>query len=363
MKKSFGIILALLLVICSACSLGQIGTQSPSLPLEGNLRVTYIDVGQGDSSLIITPSGKIMLIDSGESDAEDAVKQALAENHVQKIDVLVGTHPHSDHIGSMSYIVDDYDVGKVYLPKASSTTKTYERLLSSIKKKGMKVSVAKAGVEIPLDDQVNAVIVAPCSSDYKDLNDCSVVIKLSFGNTSFLFTGDAEAPSEADMVSQYGADLKSTVLKAGHHGSRTSSSQEFLDTVQPEYAVISLGKGNDYGHPHEEALKRFADIGAQVFRTDQLGSIQIVTDGTTLSVNGKQTAVAPSSSGSIAEPEASVSDAKESGDSMVYITKSGKAYHRKDCSHISNSQVSAVTVAEAKASGLSPCKSCMDKEV
>ena len=363
MKRCFLILIALLLILCSACSSGLPANQ-PALPSEGNLSVTYIDVGQGDSSLIITPNGKSILIDSGEYTAEEAVKQVLNDNNIEKIDVLIGTHPHSDHIGAMSYIVQDYDIGKIYLPRASSNTKTYEQLLESIKNKGLKVTAAKAGTEIPLEDNISAVFVAPNSSEYSDLNNYSAVLKLTYGDTSFLFTGDAEELSESEMLEHYGGQLQCDVLKAGHHGSRTSSSEEFLQAVHPNYVVISLGAGNDYGHPHVEALKRFADIGAQILRTDELGSIQIISDGVNLSVNGADFTSANSASpSSETQPSAttSSSDGTISDTSVVYKTKSGKSYHLKDCSHLSKSkQLTEITVAEAEELGLTPCKTCIN---
>ena len=357
MKKALLVLLALIVSLCAACS--YVGGDGGGPSVDGNLRVTFIDVGQGDSALVISPSGKTMLIDCGEETAEDAVQQALCQNGVTKIDVLVGTHPHSDHIGSMSYLVDDYEIGKVYLPQASSNTKTYERLLTSIQEKGLKVSVAKAGVEIPFDEQVSAVFVGPCGSEYGDLNDASAVLRLEFGGTSFLFTGDAEASAEEDILAQYGDDLQSDVLKAGHHGSRTSSSQEFLEAVQPQYVIISCGEGNDYGHPHAEALQRFEQIGAQVYRTDLLGSIEIISDGATLSVNGEAgSTVAPSSAPSVS---AASSASPVATDAVVYRTKSGKAYHVQGCPHIADSDVSAITVQEAQAQGLTPCKTCIEE--
>lgn len=253
---------------------------SPSTPTtpENLLVVSYIDVGQGDSILIQTPNGKNILIDAGTSSYETKISNYLKTKGVTKIDVLVATHPHADHIGGMSYIVENFQIGSIYMPKASTTTKTYETLLTTIKNKGLVINTAKAGVTINLDSTINISIIAPVSSGYSDLNQYSTVLKITYKNKSFLFMGDAGVTSEQEILNS-GVNIKANVLKVGHHGSSTATSQIFLDAVSPQYAVICVGAGNTYGHPTDQTLNRLTSAGIKIFRTDINGTIVISSDG------------------------------------------------------------------------------------
>lgn len=243
---------------------------------KGKLTVHYIDVGQGASQLIQTPSGKTMLIDGGNNDDEQRMVSYLNKQGVKKVDVLIGTHPDADHVGGLDAVVDAFDIGKIYMPKVSSNTKTYESLLTSLKNKNLKVTTAKAGITIDLDDQLNIKMIAPVKS-YDDKNNMSAVVKLTFNKNSFLFTGDAESGSETDMINS-GANLKSDVLLVGHHGSDSSTSQAFLNAVNPKYAVIQVGD-NSYGHPTSNILKRLNNKNIKVYRNDLQGTIVFTSDG------------------------------------------------------------------------------------
>ncbi len=253
---------------------------------DGLLKVHFIDVGQGDSIFIESPGGRTMLIDAGVPEMGKKVVDYIKSLGVTKIDILVGTHPHEDHIGGMDRVIESFEIGKFYMPKVTTNTRTFEYVLNAAKNKGLKIDVAKAGVTLDLGHSVSAEMIAPNSSKYDDLNEYSAVIKLAYKSTSFLFTGDAGAESEKEMIER-GYDLKSDVLKVGHHGSSTSTTASFLDDVSPKYAVISCGKGNDYGHPHSSTLKKLRNRNIPVYRTDECGTIIASSDGQNISFNVK----------------------------------------------------------------------------
>jgi competence protein ComEC len=243
------------------------------------LRVHFIDVGQADCILVQAPQGQNMLIDAGNRDDAPFIAAYLTAQGVQRLQVIIGTHPHEDHIGGMSAIVKQFGVGKVYLPKVATNTRTFADLLAAIKAKGLKVNTARAGTTIKFQRTVKAQLLAPNKAKYEELNNYSAVLKLTYGRHSFLLTGDAEALSEAEMLQQ-GYDLRADVLKVGHHGSASSTTKDFLAAVAPRYAVISVGKKNVYKHPDRQTLKRLKKMRVQVFRTDLAGTILFTSDGT-----------------------------------------------------------------------------------
>lgn len=244
--------------------------------------VHFIDVGQGDCELVELPENKYMLIDAGDNGAEDAIFSYLDKEGVKKIDYLVATHPHADHIGGMEEVIKKYDIGEIYMPKKESTSMTFEKMIDAIDEKNLSIHIAEAGKNIFNYSGVRADFLGP-QKDYDDLNNASAVVKLKCGDKSFLFMGDAESRAELDILSG-GEDVSCNVLKVGHHGSTTSSSEQFLEKTRPEYAVISCGKGNKYGHPHKETLDKLKQIHANVLRTDEMGTIIIKTDGHNLQV-------------------------------------------------------------------------------
>ena len=250
---------------------------------EGSTSVYFIDVGQGDCELIRTPDGQNILIDAGTNATGDKLVQYLEQLGVEQIDTLIATHPHEDHIGGMDEVVNAFPIGDVYLPKVADsqtpTTRTYERLLEAIADKGLSITPGRGGMTILDDDGIKLEFLAPNADSYADLNSYSIVAKLTCGQKSFLFTRDAEADSEEERL-HAGYDLRSDVLKCGHHGSSTSTSAAFLQAVQPTYAVISCGVDNDYGHPHRETLDKLNDAGVQIYRTDEQDTILAVCDGT-----------------------------------------------------------------------------------
>ncbi len=257
-------------------------TPAPS----GILQVHFIDVGQGDAILIQAPGGLAALIDGGE--AGTGVVQYLQSKGVQRLNLVIATHPHTDHIGGLVEVLQTIPVDKVVTNGQMHTTSTYEHFLDAIASSGALYVEAKKGDTISLGD-LNFDVLHPSSMQGEDLNDNSLVLRLVYGNIAFLFTGDAQSNAEADMVSS-GSILKADILKVGHHGSRSSSSSIFLQAIQPAVAIYMAGAGNDYGHPHQETLAALKSIGAQIYGTDINGSITVTTDGNSYSVElSKQT--------------------------------------------------------------------------
>lgn len=242
------------------------------------LVVHFLDVGQGDCEFIELPNSQCMLIDASTNEYGDDIVEAIKGYGYSEIDYVVATHPHADHIGGMSEVIDSFDIGKIYMPRTSSNSKSFEGLLTSISNKNLSINTAKTGTTIYSDNGINIEILSPISSFYEETNDYSAVVKLEYGESSFLFMGDAEKPVENELIEKYGYDLDVDVLKAGHHGSRYSSSTEFLDYVTPEYTVISCAKDNSYGHPHSETIKRLNNVNTQIFRTYELGNITVSCD-------------------------------------------------------------------------------------
>ena len=255
-------------------------------PLSGaKLKVNYLDVGQGDSEFVELPNKQTMLIDAGNPENGREIVSYITSRGYHKIDYLIATHPHSDHIGGMAAVINSLDIGTIYMPKTSSadtpTTSVYRRLLKAIQNKGLQIHTAKAGVTILNTGNLSAKMLAPNGTGYGDLNQYSAVIMLTYGKNKFLFMGDAGNVSEAQIT----ANVKADVLKVGHHGSRTATGQEFLNKVHPKQAVIEVGAGNKYGHPAQQTLNRLKAIGATVYRTDQYGTIIFTSDGNTIAVN------------------------------------------------------------------------------
>ena len=278
MKKYFKITLSFLLVLfLSQCGLNVDINHKESTSNE--MKVHFIDVGQGDA-ILVQVNSKNLLIDSGPRDSKDKLATYLKSLNISQFDYILATHPHEDHIGNMSYVLDNFKVLNFYAPKVDHSTKTFEKMVESIVKKDLKIKVLKANVNsIDLGENTLVEVFSPISDKYEELNNYSPIIKVSYGNTSFLFTGDAEQLAEEEVLNT-GANLKSDVLKIGHHGSTTSTSQKFFDTVNPSITVIPVGKDNTYGHPKPKILSRIKDT--QVYRTDIDCNIVITSDGISL---------------------------------------------------------------------------------
>lgn len=235
-----------------------------------NLNVYYIDVGQADS-ILITNEGHSALIDAGNNEDGNDVVNFIKNKGITKLDYVIGTHPHEDHIGGMDDVINNFDIDKIYLPKIQTNTKTYEDVMKAISNKKMKINSFKKGDKFNIGE-AEVEVMTDSILDNSNLNLSSNILKMTFNGTSFLFTGDAEKENEESIDNWQKVDF----LKVGHHGSNTSTSQSFLDKIQPKYAIISVGKDNDYGHPHQKILKRLQKIGATILRTDESGTIQVI---------------------------------------------------------------------------------------
>lgn len=256
-------------------STNTVNTNDENAASKDKLIVHFLDVGQADSIFIELPNKETMLIDAGNNADDKFVVNYIKNLSYNKINYVVGTHPHEDHIGGLDTVINTFDIGNIYMPKVEHTTKTFEDVLLAIKNKNLKIKTAKAGVNIVNNDDLKIDMIAPVNDKYEDLNNYSAVVKITYKDNSFLFMGDAEKLSEDEIT----ADVKADVIKIGHHGSYTSTSKEFLKKVSPTYVVISVGKDNDYGHPHKETIDLLNKSKVKVYRTDISGTIVIKSDG------------------------------------------------------------------------------------
>ena len=262
------------------------------LPVGGDLAVTFIDVGQGDCTLV-TAGDSAMLIDCGERSEAEKVEDYLRGCGIDRLDIVVGTHPHSDHMGGMAEIVRAFDVGQVMIPHLDGedvpVTAFFTDFLDAVKEKKIPLNEAESGEIFQLGD-ARCELIAPNSRDYTDLNNYSVGIIMRHGSNSFIFTGDAEGVSEKEMIGS-GRLTHADVYKAAHHGSDSSGTEGFLSIVSPDNAVISCGTANPYGHPNDITLQRLAEYTDNVYRTDLCGTIVFRSDGESLSVETERSAV------------------------------------------------------------------------
>ena len=263
-------------------------TATPPPVTGGSLTVRFLDIGQGDATLIRSPGGRTMLIDGGNStaDADNVIMPALQAWGNDRLNVMVVTHPDQDHIGGLPRVIELAPVDQVVLTGQVHATKIYEKLLTAIRDKKLSAVRARGGMSADFDPALTTTILGPTDDLVKsdDTNDASVVIRMTYGTVSFLFIGDAEETEETVILNS-GADVHAQILKVGHHGSRNSTSESWLRAVAPEVGVISVGADNRYGHPHPETLALLSQLGIKAYRTDQQGTITVVTDGTTYKVS------------------------------------------------------------------------------
>jgi competence protein ComEC len=259
-------------------------TQTPTSGSSQPLTVSFLNVGQADCT-VIQYGNSTMIIDAGGNSGAASLVTKLKSMGITKFDVVIGTHPHEDHIGGLDAVINNFDIGTIYMPRVSNNTKTFEDVLTAIKNKGLTVTTPVPGAIFTLGGAVQCTSLAPNSQSYSELNSYSIVLKVTFSGRAFLFTGDAEVDSEREMLAK-GYDLKAEVLKVGHHGSTSSTSAEFLKAVSPKYAVIFVGIDNTYGHPHQETLDKLIAAGVKIYRTDLSGgTIKFVVSGSDLSVS------------------------------------------------------------------------------
>lgn len=325
--------------------------------VDGELEVHFIDVGQGDS-ILIKQNGHNMLIDAGDNKYGQTVVNYLKENGVKKLDYVIGTHPHADHIGGLDDVIYAFDVEKVFLPNITHTTKTFEDLLIAIQSKNLNITVPEVGGVYELGD-ASFKILAPANSYYDNLNNFSIVTRLEYGNNSFLFTADAEDVLEVEMLNS-GYNLKSDVLKVGHHGSNTSTTASFLNAINPKYAVIQLASNNEYGHPSAEVISRLREKNIEIYRNDLDGTIVAKSDGNNIKFNKKPNSKMVESSAPVQKDktEKKVVNDREEG---AYIgNKNSKIFHKSSCGSLpaEKNRVYFNSVEEALGAGYRGCKKC-----
>lgn len=244
-----------------------------------NLQFHFIDVGQGDSSLIITPSGKTVLIDAGDEAHAKKVVSYIREQGIEKLDLVIATHPDADHIGGMDKVIKNFDIDVFAMPDVSAKTNQYKQIQRELKTKKMKATRLYQGDEVQIDDNIDFEILSPVrGKKYDDTNEYSIVAKIVYKDTSFILMGDATMENEVDIINKV-PDIDIDVLKLGHHGSSTSSSDYFITKTSPNIAIISCGKNNKYGHPHQEVMRVLKKHGVTPYRTDKMGDIVITSDG------------------------------------------------------------------------------------
>lgn len=374
-KRILSLILALLLIISGAlvgCDAGS-PPQSPAtsatstvtttqtdppitsvVPQGSSIAVHFIDVGQADATLIIC-DGETMLIDGGNAADSNLIYTYLQKNSITHLDYVVASHAHEDHVGGLSGALSYATVGTVYSPVTSYTTKAFKNFVAKVEAQGKTLTVPSVGDHFMLGS-AEVTILGPVKN-YSNQNNTSIVLRIVYGELSFLFTGDMESDAETDLI-ESGACLQSTVLKVGHHGSYTSNSYRFLREVAPTYGVISVGKDNSYGHPHESALSRFRDADVQLYRTDMQGDILCVsTDGKTVTFTTARNSDAvtnPTELYASGNGESGVTEYAYVGNLISHV------FHSIHCSSVpvvANS-IYFITREEAVAAAYTPCEKC-----
>lgn len=353
MKRNFSLwtaVLALLILLtgCDAAAWASSAVPAPTPAAGETLTVHFIDVGQADAALLLC-GGQAMLIDGGNAADSSLVVSYLSSQGVEHLDYLVCTHAHEDHAGGLSGPLNTCTAGAVWSPVSEYESKAFADFLKYTRAQGLEPVRPQPDETYLLGDAI--VTVLGPRLDYDETNDTSLVLRVDFGETSFLFTGDMERTAEADLL-EAGCDLSATVLKVGHHGSETSTSYPFLREVLPEYAVISVGTGNSYGHPSEEVLSRLSDAGAAVYRTDQLGHIVAVSDGQTVSFTFEKSEPAESVQG----PQG-----QDTSGAVRYIGNvKSQVFHLETCANLpaERNQVEFSSREEAVAQGYRPCGGC-----
>lgn len=330
-------------------------TTIPPPKINKELIVHFIDVGQGDSIFIELPNNETMLIDAGEIGQGDLVSTYIFSQGYDTIDYVVATHPHSDHIGGMPDVLNTFNIGSFYMTEAISTSSIFEQTLDKVVDSGADTHYVMAGDVIVDSDELLCEVVAPKVIDNDEMNNNSIVLKLTYGDNKFLFTGDAEKHEEDGIWT----NIKCDVLKIGHHGSDSSSTSNFLKKVEPKYAVISCGLGNSYGHPTDEVLKRLNDRNIDVFRTDQQGTIVFKADGKNITIDKSPiecySVVTTTISSAIVQEQ-------QNGSITYVLNTNTKKIHYESCSSVNQMKDKNKAYTDnydgAIAQGYKPCGKC-----
>jgi len=281
----YSLILTFTLFVTIAAIVVYKSNNKSNIILENNMVTHFIDVGQGDC-ILIQVNNKNLLIDSGTSDSKTKLIRYLKNNNITKLDYVIATHPHDDHIGGMASVIKTFKIGAFYAPKATSSSQSFEDMIRALKSKGLKIKIAKPNMTLDLGPNTTCIMLSPNRTTYKDTNNYSCAVKVSYKNSTYLFTGDMQKLSE-DEVLDKGYDLHAEVLKVAHHGSNTSTSEEFLNRVSPKIAIISCGASNSYGHPNRETLDKLKKLNCIIYRTDLDKNIVLISDGITTNRYGR----------------------------------------------------------------------------
>lgn len=335
-------------------------TESDGESADGELTVQFIDVGQGDCTLLVS-AGHAMLIDCGDSNQGTKIQNYLIKQGIKKLDYLILTHPDADHIGGAPVIITKFDIEQVYMSDYEKQTKTYEKVIDALEYKRLGWETPTVGDSMVFGD-TKITFLAP-SKQYDDPNNASIAFIVSNGENSFLFSGDAETEAEADILNT-GYEIKADVYHVGHHGSRTSSSENFLETMNPSYAVISCGEDNDYGHPHSETLNHLRERDIKVFRTDEQGTTIASSDGKNITWS-----CSPSDSWKSGEQKGSLTvdttktENAHNEDVTYILNQNSKKFHNPNCESVqkmssSNKVKTNISRDEILRLGYSPCKIC-----
>lgn len=342
MKKKFLALLLLLSLFLTGC---QLSVETPPAPVSGDgLIVHFIDVGQADAILLET-AGEFLLIDGGNREDSDLMVSYLEQQGVEELNAVVCTHAHEDHVGGLPGVLSVFPTKAVYAPTKTYSSNIFDKFVYYTDQQGLTITIPAPGDTLALGE-AEITVLGPVKS-YPDANNTSIVLKVVYGDTAFLFTGDMETEAENDMLDS-GANVKADVLKVGHHGSNSSTGYRFLYEVEPQYAVIQVGEGNTYGHPHKEPLERLNQAEVTTLRTDKLGAIVAVSDGKEITFTWGNQNAAP--------------DNAEAAAPMVYIgNKNSKTFHSPDCSSLpaEKNRVAFETYEDAVAAGFKPCGSCL----
>ncbi len=364
------IVLAFFLTACANQS------QPSSGIVDGEMEVHFLDVGQGDCTLVVC-DGRAMLVDAGDNDKGSVVQRYLEGQGIEGLDYVIGTHPDADHIGGLDVVLHKFDCETVMMPEGDKDTRTYDEVVQTMENKSYELTKPEVGDSYTLGS-AEFTMVAPNGDYGGDANEGSIGILLSHGDNQFMLAGDAEGQAEEDMV-ENGIDISADVYKVSHHGSQTASTREFLEAVDPTYAVISCGEGNPYGHPHARTLNALQSMGTELFRTDEQGGIVATSDGEEITWNQPPTETWQAGAGSETDEDVVVGDEAKvnegnvdpgeaegeavSGEATYIVNTNTGKFHIPSCSSIDdmkeeNALETTWSREEVVGQGYSPCGRC-----